>query len=311
MKTIFGNEIPAEWKFIARPEGIGKVMFGFSSLREGKKVYTQTERLAIRAGAAMIGAVGGTVAAFYTGSGTGATVAWVLVPALIFLGIAAGMTPSRFYNVFLGTEGFAEYEVKADGLEPVPKGKIKFTADGHLIRKLVDHYKNGVYQYTAYTYRWVAGNGSQLYRASHQYNKKTKHERVDRSKSYLGAVQYYYLNTAEQLWTAYLKEDADKKLQVNRNATFDFPIFSSDNRQEGKITLGQHMLTLEQNGQTLTFRDSELKQARFEKGTLYITDKEYRWKLFGRQGNNIAIPVERIANCLFFLMIEKELLKIS
>jgi len=291
----FIGEIPdSAYEFrTSAPTVIGKILSGHSTVKVGKRIPSKQENTIHYLIAAVVGLLLAVVIIyFFSVYKLGWQIALCIVLPIIGLVIKATMM--NFHHYFLGENGLADVEVKADDEEP-KETILLFKDAANLVKGLTDRYKNFVYQGTDFSFQWFDEAGIKLFDISGTYQDKGGNPKYQKS------YQYYWGVEAEKVWTNYIFDKA-----LNQIKSHGFYEFGSKNGD--KYRLGHGFIEkINSKGKSFRIDEKDITRSYAEKGSLYIKTKEgFKW--FNE--SSIVITFNDIHNSKIFLSLYFQMIKV-
>ena len=219
---------------------------------------------------------------------------WLVVWPVVGLGLGmlCGVVASSFTHTctYIGRDGAAHYVCSGRRDHITTNEVFRFRDATDLRTSQTRHYKNGVYQHTAYTYTWTDVGGRKRFQITGSH------------KSEAGTPpptdHYQFGRAAELAWTMYLLDQAQREVQLSGGVKF----------QLGKsnwIRVGPGKLTFLLRGAEEEWEAQEVGGVIVDNGVVKIkrTDAQEGW--FSSTGV-IKFPFDTLANAqLFFHLLDK------
>ncbi len=286
---LFGNKIFSDVLFFKLPKKIGILTGAYSDFYEGHKPLTENEKK----NNIIIGIVVAVIVyllIFFIGnpSTTWSVIWFVVVVFASWLVLDSINTFSR-KNLFVGTNGFAEFEMMESKDNIIKDIEINFKDVTDLYVKFTEVKKNFEYQHTKYEYVFY-NNGKEILSRKGDY-KKNENKRL--------YIELNFLEKIEQSYTIFLLNSMEKQLAEKGYILFRIKRFGSP---EDYIKLGIGEITFIKDGKDkFTYNYEDIKSVYTRGNDLYIEHSNFERKFyFIKSGNADKIPLLDICNRNFF-----------
>lgn len=292
IKTHRGDTIPSDLTFFTPPpQDIVNLRSAASTVQNGKVIEPKsfTNRLLVGIG---IG--------FFCGSFVGAIVRAVsedtLIALITILVITIGLSAvSVFSNTpatcsYVGDSGVANYILKKEPNHKKGIGLFLFHQAEELRVARVQHFTNGVYTMTTYSFEWKKANGETVFNINGEHR--------SREDNPPALDPYYFALAAEKAWSLFKFELLEQELKQNGKVTFNIG-------NDDAIVIGQGYVELIKKGKPSRLDGNEIKQIGLSQGIIKIIPKEVKSKGFLGFGSDGTwqIPYGAIANARIFILI--------
>jgi hypothetical protein len=272
--------------FAPPPAEIGEVLSAHSTLKQGVRPRAPGVRLAWALFGAGLGVVLGLGIA-----GTGVGPFWQLVCPVGFgaLGLALALWATRFRHrcSYVGREGAARFTCAGDPQHLTQAELFCFADAAELRTAQTNHYHNGIYTGTNYTFTWTNVAGRRCFQLAGNHRSKDGNPP--------GADPFHFARAAEMAWTGYLVNQAQVQLQMSGSIYFGL-------KGGNSLRLSAEALSFTFGGRTTTWDVADLAQARIDQGVVKIMRRDAREGWFSSTGV-CRFNYTDLANAQFFLFL--------
>jgi hypothetical protein len=279
--------------FAPPPAEIGMVLNAYSSYRKNESIISQLSRTTseIWFAGLMLGAIAAIIPGLLINLIPGAGFIAFILALAIFLGVLgfflwAGLMPTCSY---VGTHGIAKYTLA--------KGKITpeifaFATAAELRTENTRKYKNNVYQYTTYGFKWTDAEGKDVFKLSGMYHSK---QGLPPDKN-----EYTLAFAGEKAWSAFALERAKQDMATRGSVSFN--AVNGDT-----ITLGNGFIAFSRRGEQVRLTRADMPQLSVNEGVVTISSKDTTYNFFGAKGA-YKFNYHDIANAEIFLSLYESLM---
>lgn len=289
----YGNQIPPNMEFFAEPPPhIGELWTAASNLTPDAQPMAMPIRLVLTL------AFGGGLLAAGVGAGIAfdwePQAGWIVggIAGLIAAGLTYWLTSFEHMCNFVGPSGAARFWCSGDR-DNVTGEEFLFANAAELRTDLTHHYKNGVYQNTAYSFDWTNPAGISVYNISGSHGYENAPTPVDDDFTYAQAV--------ENAWTEYLKPIAVGEIQQGR--PWQFNLYGGD-----FVRVGEGYAEFNIGGVMERVRSEDIESATAQAGTLAIRRRGAVEGWFSSEGI-FQFGYAELANAGLFLIVFSYLVK--
>ncbi|BAY80767.1 hypothetical protein NIES267_02320 [Calothrix parasitica NIES-267] len=291
IKTHRGETIPSDLTFFTPPpQDIVNLRSASSTIQNGK-IIQQTKFINKLVTGISIGFFCGLSLAAILRAAFGNS-AIALISGLV---VAIGLSIiSIFSNLpascsYVGDSGIANYILKK---KPNPNkgiGLFLFHQAEELRVEKIQHFANGIYTMTRYSFEWKKANGETVFNINGEY-----HSPEDNPPP---LDPYYFALAAEKAWSLFKFELLHQELKQNGKVTFNVG-------NKDAIVIGQGYVELIKKGKPSRLDGNEIKQVSLSQGIILIIPKEVKSSFLGFGSDGIwRIPYNTIANARIFMLI--------
>ncbi len=296
------------------PDSIGELMYCDTTASEFGPYNTSEKRRRTLLG--ILIPVGLAALSYLISVGFGIFVS--IVALIVMIIVLRNTYVFKGKDMFVGTEGYAEYSFENDRKNIVEEKVHRFEdltdliAEGTQIRTgaigflgLVTIYK-GTYQGTKFAYTFCKQKGKTLEYVDGvqgEYNQ----EKVE-DKAEIMNEDYKFWTCIEQMWSRYKMKEYEEQFQ-NGSETIPFTLVLNESFFPGYIRLGLGKIIIADR----EYNSDTLKNIGFSNGTLIVEHVNHTKKLFGliQKGNQEEIPLNSVSNRAVFLELLGRIIKIE
>jgi hypothetical protein len=282
--------------FATPPKEIGEIFSAYSTLKKGETPTPTDRRIIIAMIAAIVGIViGGVIDYFAEVRDTFWLLCWPGIGAL--LGLLVGWRYTSFAHTctFVGALGVAEFKCNGS-IDNITETKtLEFKKAWALTTAIVDHYTNGVYQNTEYTYAWYESDGKHHFTIAGSHYSSTG---LPPEQDY-----YNYAYAAENSWSYYLLGKAADELKTR--GYLYFGIGTKD-----WIKLAPEALEISLGGKTDLCKTEDIGSATLVQGMFTLRRKDATSRFFGLFGTTgeFSFAYRTLTNAKLFLLAFEKLM---
>jgi hypothetical protein len=287
-----GDPIPGNADFfVDPPPEIGPLVSAYTTLRQGKRPWPVWLRALLSLSFCLLGfLIGCSIDLCASVRNPFWLVVWPVVGA--GLGMLAGVVASSFSHTctYAGRDGAAHYVCSGRRDNITISEVFRFRDAADLRTAQTRHYKNGIYQHTAYSFTWTDVGGRKRFQIAGSH------------KSEAGTPpttdHYQFGHATEFAWTMYLMDQVEREIQLSGGVKF--PLGKSE-----WIRVGPGKLTFLLRGGEEEWEAQEVGGVIVDKGVVKIkrTDAQEGW--FSSTGV-IKFSFDTLGNAqLFFHLLEK------
>jgi hypothetical protein len=274
--------------FASPPAEIGTVVSAYSSFRKNQSITSKLSNTTVETwqGSLMLGAIAGIVPALLINFIPGAKLIALIVGLVVGLSVVGllvwlSLAPTCSY---VGTQGFAKYRLVKNETNPEI---FKFADASELRTEMTRKYKNGIYQYTTYDYKWSNAEGKETYRLSGLYYNK---EGIPPDKN-----EYTLALSAEKAWYDFIFERAKHDIE-----TIGKVVFNAVNGDT--LTIGDGYVEIVRRGEQIHLTREDMPKSSVTDGVVTISSKDTSYSFFGSKGA-YKFNYHDIGNAKLFLML--------
>jgi hypothetical protein len=287
-----GDPIPGDADFfVDPPQEIGPLLSAYTTLRQGKRPWPMWLRVFLSLCFGFLGLlIGGAIDLCAGVKSPFWLVVWPLVGLAV--GILSGVVVSSFTHTctYVGRDGVAHF-VCSGRRDNITTNEVFCFRDATDLRtSQTRHYKNGVYQHTAYSYTWTDVGGRKRFQITGNHKNEAGNPPT--------TDHYQFARATEIAWTMYLMDQVQRELQLSGGVKF----------QLGKsnwIRVGQGKLTFVLRGAEEEWDAQEVGGVIVDNGVVKIkrTDAQEGW--FSSSGV-VKFSFDTLGNAqLFFHLLDK------
>jgi hypothetical protein len=299
---LWGNPLDEYWEFLKQPKNIGNIICAYSDIiKETMPLTTKQKIVGSLVGFFIALIIGGLIYLIFKPSIVWAII-WFVIPITIALLFMNEMNKFKHTNLFIGDNGFAEYQWKKNRDNIIVDNEVSFDDITDVYLYQIEIRTNYTYNGTDYLYVFLnINNGEIFYYQKGTYNKKDSIETLP--------LKFTFCRKIEQVWTAHLLKNMEKRLAESGYIMFN--LFSHDKAIYGPyIKLGHGYITfIRGDKEEFTYFFNEIKRV-YSKGTdLYIEHNNFKKRLFRKSsGDKDVIPMLNLCNRSFFYLAMEKLL---
>ncbi|MBX3445058.1 MAG: hypothetical protein KF774_21850 [Planctomyces sp.] len=261
-----GQPLPPEWTFfVAPPDGLGRILTAETTLRDNREEMPYLARWLVRLGLTGLGIVGGhALGRAAEGQLVGTPLPLTLALLMGVLGLLLGWLATRFRHVctFVGEHGAAECSISGSR-RAVPTDKVLLFEDVTELRAgRTMQYYNGLYTATTFDMTWTDGGGVKRFRRKGSYYSKKDMPRARNS--------YWFANSAETAWTAWLLERTPQLL--DEQGWLEFRVHKKD-----AVRVAPGYLEFRLAGRVDRVPAEQIRDLGVQDGRFSIKTHEARW----------------------------------
>lgn len=291
---LFGEKLHDEIDFFKMPRIIGRIIAGFSDLTSDTQPLTYGQKAKNNLIGVIIGLVIGALIYFLGNPGPVWAVIWLLTPTLVILWFVSLSNKFKHKNLFIGVNGFAEYECENNRNNLTCDIELNFNDITDLYLYQVEKKMNFEYQFTDYVYIFLnTKNNTVLYLKEGRFDKKDKPEEQ--------SIDIVFYRKVEQFWTIFLLDKMEKKLEES-----GYILFNLYDPQKNlylpyiKLSVGQ-ITFIKGEREEFTYNFNDIKRIYSKNSELFIEHKNFQKSFFfSDKGNLEKIPMHNLCNRLFF-----------
>lgn len=287
---LFGTQTKfKKFSFFKLPKNIGIIIGAYSDLKKEDKPLTQQEKksnLLKGLGVSLII----YLLIYFIGSPNST---WSIIWFIVTFGgiglIVYGINTFFHKNLFVGTNGFANFEV-TDNVDNISKDiEVNFRDITDIYVHFTERVKNFEYQRTDYEYV-ILNNGEEVYSEKDSFNKK------DKIKSQ--PIELNFCRKIESAWSIYLLNTMEEKLQKDGYLTFNLYSYGKVKKY---IKMGIGEITFIRDNEEFTYNYDDIKKVYTKGNDLFIEHSNFQRKFyFIKSGEADKIPLLDLCNRNFF-----------
>jgi|JI10StandDraft_1071094.scaffolds.fasta_scaffold120664_2 hypothetical protein len=307
--TPWGDKIKGVYVLFTLPKNIGRIISGWSTLREGKKPLNKFGLFAsiVKSSLTSIAIIGIVLLLIWqhwhfnlhdSEATKNLTITYVIIVLVILLFkylVRSNEVDFKQVNFFLGINGFSLHIASGAELSVYGNLEINFNDVTDFVSSITINNLNFQYSNTQYIFIWLNKSSAEpLYKIMNQHTSK---ENNPDKQLYFD----YWMNIeAEKLWTIYLLDNMETKLE--KDGFIEFNLYSFE---KGilipYIRIGIGFITFLTFSPEITYHFNEIKRV-YTKGTdLYFEHKNYERKfIFFESGDKNYIPLVNLTNRSYF-----------
>jgi hypothetical protein len=298
---LWDNPVDEYLEFLKLPKNIGNILYAYSDIIKGTMpLTTKQKRIGLLKGFFIALIIGGLIYIIFKPNIVWA-IMWLVIPIVIILLLINNMNKFEHTNLFIGDNGFAEYQWKKNRDNIIVDNEVNFNDMTDVYLYQVETRVNYTYKGTDYLYIFFnTNNGEIFYSQGGTYNKKDSTETQP--------LKFIFCRKIEKIWTVCLLKNMEKRLAESGYIMFNL-YFHEKALYLPYIKLGQDYITfIRGDGENFTYFFNEIKKI-YSKGTdLYIEHNDFRKRLFRKSsGNKDLIPMLNLCNRSFFYMAMEKL----
>lgn len=288
-----GQPVPDDANFFAPPPpAIGTVRSAWTTLRKGKKPLSGVVFALLLLTAVGVEAAG-VVAGLFLIEQTPLRVLCIMA-GLPVLGLLGMFALAGFWNhcTYVGEQGVARFQLY--GRSDRPQEEVMLFRDAKELRVLLEeHFQNGMYNQTTYTYEWKDAEGKSCFRVAGGH--------TARNELPVSTDPYHFARAAEAAWTAYLLPRARAILE--RGRTLRFPL------TRGRwLGIRKGALVLCMGKEEEAWVADELEALDVVQDTASFRLRGVRRGLVFNSAGEFKFQISKLANArLFFVLVAEEL----
>jgi len=283
-----GEVLPEDAVFFAPPpREIGRVLSGYTTVREGQRPMSTGVRVAWVVGSTAVTLLMGLSLMFIDR-------AFVLLsPVFALAGFLISFLATRFAHncTYVGVDGIVRLTCKGS-FKNLREEMFLFEDADELRTKQTRHYVNGIYSGTQYEFNWTDPDRRHVFklRGGHRSEQGTPHARDP----------YHYAVAAELAWSEHLLDRFRTKLEDG--GSIKFALRGSD-----WIRIGPGLVVLNRRGDKIDFEGEDIARVRIDQGVVAILEPGAKEGWFSSKGV-YKFNYQDLANAQFFLFLMDRLL---
>lgn len=283
--------------FFKYPTNIGRIISGYSNIRNTEKAITGKEARNNILKGVLAGVLISLLIIFLANVNSVTWIfIWIIVPVGVGFIIGYSWNILSGKNKFVGVNGFALFECLDEYTKLTTNIEINFRDITHLSTSQTNNYYNYTYLKTNYDFVWLK-NSKEIHSYSNTYDDKNGNPKKTRYE------EYWFYKLAEKQWTIYLLDNLEIELEKK-----GFLVFSLiyDNKEGGFqfvefIKMGIGYIEFSYENDTVRYEFDKIKSVYSKKGSLFFEHQNYKKFLFFKQtGNKSEIPLSNLCNKQFF-----------
>ncbi|WP_055075690.1 DUF6585 family protein [Pseudanabaena sp. 'Roaring Creek'] len=284
--THAGGQIPSNMDFFAPPPiEIGSILSAESNLTHSKQPIPISTRISLSL-------IAGGLLAYgirYISKTDEVNIIAIAIGAIVGL-ILYLITEFRYSCSYVGEQGIVRLFIKGSRTAIPKKQQLCFKDASNLYVTQIRNYVNGIYAGTAYTYRWKQISGKD-YCLNGQYHAEKKVPK--------DGDKWHFANTAERVWSIYLLESVNEKL--NSLGYVEFPM--TGNPKAVRIGRGfMEFVTKDKEPQRVAV--TEMKDITLGGGVFQFKHQDAKW--WSGKGK-YSFTYSNIPNARLFLIVLESL----
>lgn len=285
--NLFGKKLSPELIFFKLPKQIGIIIGAHSDLKKGEKPLTKEQKKSNTMIWSCIGLIIYLLIFFIGKPNTFWTFTWFVIVSLCSWLFISGANEFLRTNLFVGTKGFAKFEMKESKENIVKEFEINFKNITDLYVIFTDVKENFEYVKTKYEYIFF-NEKEKVFSANGEYNKKEKQD---------NNIELNFLKLIEKSYTIFLLDNIEKELAEKGHILFKLNNYSL----KDYIKMGIGEITFVKDQQEFTYKYDDIKSVYTRSNYLYIEHSNFERKLyFFKSGNADKIPLLDLCNREFF-----------
>ncbi|RYM34809.1 hypothetical protein ERX46_05390 [Brumimicrobium glaciale] len=287
---LFGEKAPENIIFFKLPKNIGVIIGAFSLLKEDDKPLSKEKKKSNIIKGVVVSIIL-YLLIFYIGNPSqNWSIFWFLAISIITAFLLDSINTFHFQNFFVGTNGFAHFEIRGTKDNITKEFEINFNEITDMYVHLTEVKKNLIYEKTEYEYIFI-NNGEKVYSESGSFKKD---EEVEIHK-----VELNFCRKIEQSWNIYLLNTIEDKLKKDGCLTFHLYNYGNVKKY---IKMGVGEITFIRDDKEFTYNYDDIKYVYRKGNDLFIEHINFERKFyFMKSGDADKIPLLDLCNRNFFL----------